>query len=791
MKAIAFSLDALFALLIAAAGISVLLFFNYSGQTPSLSNYNTAATFMNQLSSVTAGQALQAGNASWVLAPQGYANESWDQLYNGYGAAAGNPGGPTRQYVAFEIPYETQNGTIVGDYGNIYYEGSSGPGATYLYAVNALNNAQKIWPVEPIQVFRNFYPIRDLALYQGMILVGSGGNPSWLTAMNAYSGNYIYRNVSLGGILVTDMVVYKNDVILATTTKILALNARNGTLDWSYTVPGQQIKWITVNNGTVYAASSGASGNLIALSDIDNSITQTPLWVVPASSLPNPASGVTSDVAVSGNVVGFMNGPAAVALNTSGKLIFQSIIGGSASAYGGTTTYSSGPASIMMYQSGSALASVNITSGSPRILWTRTFESSGAGYNNATPIMSSSAVYTIWPEAIGAMGGNTCPTIVSQNLTNGRTVWQTSVPFWNCNKLNADPYMALVDGDLFVDVMKPGSPFGYLLNFGSCYVNPKTSLLVAIATLYVNNQQGCANYILDQVNPKGNYTFFAGNYVSQYAMGPNPPHNFPWMINVSNSAPLPAINLGSNSMSISAWVFPAIETTSPNYPRGAQIFANVITSTCTNIGLLENWTSYSGLFVDAYFSSQPAYLYLGPKNGYRWNRWYNIVVTYNGFGNSVAQVYVNGNQVGTLNSSNAGTISNCNGVGQIHIMYPRSTTFDNGFFMANLQTYNTQLTRTQVNQLYGEGLFGAPVTGNYLSWYPLAGDANDYGTVTNETGFLYLVGSIHAGYYNNVNYTPPLLNKSSQVSVSDTYLSLLNYTTGSYNLYKVGVYSYN
>jgi hypothetical protein len=53
--------------------------------------------------------------------------------------------------------------------------------------------------------------------------------------------------------------------------------------------------------------------------------------------------------------------------------------------------------------------------------------------------------------------------------------------------------------------------------------------------------------------------------------------------------------------------------------------------------------------------------------------------------------------------------------------------FFNGM-ISNAQIYNTSLDASSISTLYQEGMGGAPVNPQYLvGWWPLNGDANDYG----------------------------------------------------------------
>ena len=54
-------------------------------------------------------------------------------------------------------------------------------------------------------------------------------------------------------------------------------------------------------------------------------------------------------------------------------------------------------------------------------------------------------------------------------------------------------------------------------------------------------------------------------------------------------------------------------------------------------------------------------------------------------------------------------------------------------YISNVQLYNTTLTQSEIQALYKEGIGGAPINvNNIVGWWPLNGDANDYGGNGND-----------------------------------------------------------
>ena len=116
------------------------------------------------------------------------------------------------------------------------------------------------------------------------------------------------------------------------------------------------------------------------------------------------------------------------------------------------------------------------------------------------------------------------------------------------------------------------------------------------------------------------------------------------------------------------------------------------------------------------------------------NTWYFIAATTNGV-NYCA--YTNG-------AGGCNMLTNSLLAGVSHVSVGRSDgcgLWFNGS-VANLQIYNTALSRPEVQALYQEGIGGAPINvNNLIGWWPLNGNANDYSGYGND------------GVSNNVTYT--------------------------------------
>jgi len=108
------------------------------------------------------------------------------------------------------------------------------------------------------------------------------------------------------------------------------------------------------------------------------------------------------------------------------------------------------------------------------------------------------------------------------------------------------------------------------------------------------------------------------------------------------------------------------------------------------------------------------------------NRWYHVVVTYDG---QYIRLYINGaldNQI-----SQSGAIKSTANPFLIGSTYTASGAKFNGS-IANVQIYNTALTPQQIQQLYLQGINSPPIpNAGLVGWWPLQGNANDYSPYNN------------------------------------------------------------
>jgi len=139
------------------------------------------------------------------------------------------------------------------------------------------------------------------------------------------------------------------------------------------------------------------------------------------------------------------------------------------------------------------------------------------------------------------------------------------------------------------------------------------------------------------------------------------------------------------------------------------------------------------------------------------NVWHQVGITLSG---TLATVYVDGMQASQTTFYGQINLANTLANQIIRISSPGTNSY-NGL-ISNMQIYGTSLSSSQVQQLYQEGIQGAPVTSsNVIAWWALNGNSNDYSpSGLNST----LVSNVV--YKNARNYVPYLLHNSNYSGIN-------------------------
>ena len=165
---------------------------------------------------------------------------------------------------------------------------------------------------------------------------------------------------------------------------------------------------------------------------------------------------------------------------------------------------------------------------------------------------------------------------------------------------------------------------------------------------------------------------------------------------------------------ITLWMEPSGQLKEANYPTLISSSNNGYTiQYCTNNenqgDSITYWINGTGIGGDCNIPYDSAY----------YNRWYFVVLTYNG---ANAIEYLNNKIVNEMSFSVTPTSTT-----KIHIgTYTYTTNGFNGS-IANIEIYNKSLSANQISALYDEGIGGDPIDlTNLVGWWPLNGNSNDY-----------------------------------------------------------------
>jgi hypothetical protein len=212
-------------------------------------------------------------------------------------------------------------------------------------------------------------------------------------------------------------------------------------------------------------------------------------------------------------------------------------------------------------------------------------------------------------------------------------------------------------------------------------------------------------------------------------------------ITINNSQSL-LNNVRNNSFTATAWIYFTGATSGGGLAHPQGIFGDMKTMTCCSCGAggfqFDGFGNYCGnvvLFVNTSILPFPNGLSSFPKN-----TWEMVTAEYNG-STGIANVYLNNTVFATnalpknlgLNPLLSSTL----------MYYIGGDAFQGGGqdsfngSISDVQYYSSALNKNQINSLYLEGMGSTPLSNaGLLSWWPLAGNVNDY-SFNNNTGTIH------------------------------------------------------
>jgi outer membrane protein assembly factor BamB len=735
-KGFVFTVDSIFALIVAAAATSLLLLSLY---TPAVSIQGTtseAFSVAQNLLQTTVGQAAKGTPFAFDLA-SGFISKqyTWPQYgYNASQSSSTQGFGPQLPLILFT--YQTNNvinpSPVVAD-GLIVFT-TNGLGNN-LYALNATTGALVFNTVGPgSSAFTG-----TIAIYQGIIY----------TTNSAGYINAFFENGTFFG---------STNVGVSTANSYLQIENQNLEDNLSFANPfnltliksSPQFPALYYDGEYIsMAATSATTANLIGFSLYGTTLNKN--WL---STLVTSGSYYTS-MGAGGNSTYFTLSPSGVptlyAYTLGGVQNWNVVL---------SSTQRGGPA---IFNNTVYVKTTNTLYGysqSNTLLFATQFNSITTDNYNFTPVATPSLIYTFINDSY----------LAAFNPITGNAIWNVSLS----NSITKTASQNVRSEGLAVAYGNAYATVGNVLYaVGTCQADPGSNLLQAVATLYMNKYAPCATMLLNKT--------YGTNKIAIYINNTYAPALYSATFNGLTYLKAPTVEsklLGYNSLSMDFWVDPILNTANDMFLAGwigggspNQDFFCVATSALQNAVQCKFTTSGAAANV---FSIETKKNVLTP---YQWN---NVALTYN---NSNLTIYVNGVQAASTNGV-TGTVDaspNPFAIGAALNGAPRYMVGQ----LSDIQLYTLALSPGQVQTLYTQGLGSMPITtSNVVAWWPLQGDTNDY------AGYNYAIPIAGGPSFAQVpeaqgTAVPPGLQNSYQVSRTTIPLSIN--VNGTYKTYNVGV----
>jgi hypothetical protein len=729
IKGFIFTLDALFALVVASAGVSILLYAYFvqplGYQIPTTEAYSIMQSLLSTTMLGFSSTSLYASAMVNTTAAHSYV---WPQYAQGGSATSGSAFGPQIPTLLFQfIAAKTITSTIsVTDGLAVFAAGNS------IYALNAttgnviLNKTTSANVLSPL-------------MFQHTIIYANSTN--YITGIS-YNGLVKWRSGQLSGTPTTTLTIIDNYLAFASGANVIIMNPLNGQII-STTVLPAAVQTPNYLKGEFIFSTADDSPHNYVYAYLLNGSTFTGLWTL--GGLP---SGVATFPSIFNNYQIVEDAGGTVYSISPGGIVNWSVVlgpgGVGASSTSGVSGLSFNDGSVLL-ETATNVIEINITTPTG---WSSTGSATGTFQN----ISASSSPYALYTE-----DGNTY--FDAYTLPNNTQLF--SIKLSNVSGSNPEN-IALAYGNAYL------SSNNTFYAFGTCGAPANQSVLQAIATFYVTRRGGCGDLLLSSFIPS----------VIKAAI----------MINDSYAPALQLATFNGKSSAIYSIQSPTIPKSYTvsmwlKVNKGGPIVDMYSATKNNGIGSGQSvgFGSYSVLpsgGTPSDFSwSAGSQSCTTPTNSIKSNLWYNVVGVV--VPPNTIDLYINGNVAATCGNLvlpvNSSIQNPSVGIG----VSPLTTsTYANGS-IADVQLYSGAATSTQTQNLYSEGLASAPLGTplTLLEWYPLDGDANDYSDV------LYA----NPGLPFNVTYTktsfyPLSLTNAYEVSKTSTPLSLGILNSSLYNV---------
>jgi hypothetical protein len=668
IKGFIFTLDAIFSLVVASVGVSILLYANFatpgSYSAPGTLAYGTLQSMLQ----TTIGSISKGSQYVGVLTL--YSNTSsanWPQAGHDQGLSSSSAFSLKTPYLLYTFNTPSNMLPSIAINGQFAYIAAGNK----IYVINATNGRYlSSFPAgNPASI------VTAPAVYKNTVFYANA--TGYVNGVNVQN-SLIRWNFSAGNAITTPLEIENNYLVFGTATGFYLINPLNGTRQ-AYASLQQPSSTPAYGDGEyiVSTASSGSQNYLYSYVMNGNSLLQ--VWNVPLTS-----SKTTSPV--------FLNGSIAVG---SGSILYVFTIGGN---------------QITAINLGLQLIGI---SGLNNNYYAETdngiYRYSGAG-NSVTGLLIQQIAVNSTPS----------PTQSVLYFSSGKDLFEGYTPdlrqsLWNIslqsNYSNSGSYIELAYGNAYV---VGGNT---LYAFGSYRSQPNDNLLQTMSNMYLNGQGAYASIMLSNLYNASTGIFINNSYAPDLGVASFNGANS--LVDVGTPSNAPA----TNTLTISVW----FKWDGKRYP--ASIFEDA--ATLVGKGFYNNGeynifmyrgtastTTYFSFFVNGGFAATAT-----------WNapdtNWHNLIATYNG---TTAKLYLDGS---LLSSGSYSTTIQPTAyplcIGSEAGNYGSNAIYDWGGNIADVQIYSTVFSQQQVSQEYQTGAFGMPNNMNGLAlWLPLDGNADDY-----------------------------------------------------------------
>ena len=701
LKGFIFTLDAIFALIVAAAGISIILYISFTGSTQYAAPAFEAHAILQSMLHTSLNSAMSGSQyISYLVVSSNSTAGIWQQFGHGSSLSSGTSHATQSAFLlySFNSPSLSVLPTAVVNSGFVAL--SSGNSIELLNAttgnvVGMLSSGSgSVSDVVGVP-----------AIYRNMLYYGNANGIVGAINLQSMSHQWLFYSSSA---ITTPIEILNNYVSFGTSNGIYLLNTLNGSevahastslplgvplyVQGEYVVP-------TDSSGQNYLYSYSLNGNTLTL-----------VWNALLS------SGSTTAPASVNNTIAVGSGDYVYVLSIGGNIISQSTpldsplygIGGYGANYYAQSAYT-------LYTLSSLNGNIIFKNGNPQ------------DTANTVPSAGPSSVYTL-------INGNL---FLAYNTSTDQLLWNITLP----NGATGTGYsnIALAYGNMYVI----GGNSLYV--FGTYKQQGDDSMLYTLANMYAGNQGSYADALISSIYNQSNIGIFINNtYAPDLSIATfnSMQDNY-----VMQSEGFTWMNSPSQPFSISIWVYP----TSDNGVIVSRD-GNMVPNTGNHHDLID--LVNGNVILDlAGFPGCPVLGSIPTKS------WSNIVATYNG---SAEKGYIDGKLVFSANGVDTGYsagISIFYPIGSADSSNCGSGVPYNGS-IADYQVYNASLYPQQVSELWEGGAFSAPIIKLHnVLWWPLNGNANDYSGLFNLG-----IQSENGISYNTLPYTPLSLSNAYQVS---------------------------